>query len=270
MTTTHALVEDDCRDLSFIPDASVELIVTHPPRLAVKAAGAAAGQLSALTSYDEYLAQLDLVWKECARVLSPGGIMICVASTVAHKATELPVAADVQVRARRFGMKATRSIRWIEPGDLEPHESMFLGDANQPCEEPSDWMHEVLVMKGAGERASAKPVAELGSRMAADFYAACSSPVWRVAREDESLHPHSFPLALAERIVRMFSFAGDTVLDPFAGSGTTNEAAILHGRNSIAVEIEPVHFAKMAGRLADARWPEGEIRITGRQGVRVG
>ena len=83
------------------------------------------------------------------------------------------------------------------------------------------------------------------------------------------MHPHSFPLALAERIVRMFSYAGDTVLDPFAGSGTTNEAAILHGRNSIAVEIEPAHFATMASRLADARWPEGEIKITGREAVRA-
>ncbi|MEJ7876204.1 MAG: DNA methyltransferase [Solirubrobacterales bacterium] len=259
--TTHSLVEDDCRDLGFIPDGSVDLIVTHPPRLTAEAGPVTAGQLSASASYEAYLAQLDLVWEECGRVLAPGGIMTCVASAVANDESELPVAADVQVRARRFGFEARRSIRWIEPGDLDPHESLFFETSNQPCWDEPSWMQDILVLRRSGQRRSVRPEVELDSRMPPDFYADCAAPVWRLAREDDSMHPHGFPLALAERLVRRFSFAGDTVLDPFAGSGTTNQAAILHGRNSIAVEIEPRYFEIMADRLRDARWPEGEITI---------
>ncbi len=60
----------------------------------------------------------------------------------------------------------------------------------------------------------------------------------------------------------MFSFVGDTVLDPFAGLGTTSAAAMMSGRNSFAVEIEPSYFEAMAGRIARSRWPEGEISVT--------
>src|SRR5688572_29385761 len=93
---THVLVEDDCRDLSFIPDSSVQLIATFPPRLAGRRFGSATGQLSDATSYDDYLRELDIVWEECARVLAPGGMVACIASPVARDKREFPIAADIQ------------------------------------------------------------------------------------------------------------------------------------------------------------------------------
>lgn len=75
-------------------------------------------------------------------------------------------------------------------------------------------------------------------------------------------HPAPYPVALAERLIKMFSFAGDTVLDPFAGTGTTALAAILSGRNSISVEIEPKYTASAEQRLREAAWLPREAGAT--------
>ena len=80
--------------------------------------------------------------------------------------------------------------------------------------------------------------------------------IWTgVTGASTKLHPAPFPLQLAERLIRMFSFVGDTVLDPFMGTGTTNVAAAKWGRNSIGVEIDP-HYFDMAARRLDAETPK--------------
>jgi len=71
-------------------------------------------------------------------------------------------------------------------------------------------------------------------------------------RETRKVHPAPYPAALAERLIRMFSFAGDTVLDPFGGTGTTALAALSSGRNSISLDIEPKYVALASQRLREA------------------
>jgi modification methylase len=119
----------------------------------------------------------------------------------------------------------------------------------------------VLVLRKPGERLVSVET-QVSSRMAADYYAICSSSVWLIPAERDPRHPQSFPLELAERLIRMFSFTGDTVLDPFAGIGTTSAAAGAWGRNSIAVEIEQRFFDSMADRISGPGWPDGEIVVT--------
>lgn len=75
-------------------------------------------------------------------------------------------------------------------------------------------------------------------------------------------HPAPYPVALAERLIKMFSFAGDTVLDPFAGIGTTALAAMVCGRNSISVEIEEKYLVMAEQRLRDAAWLPREAGAT--------
>jgi site-specific DNA-methyltransferase (adenine-specific) len=79
--------------------------------------------------------------------------------------------------------------------------------------------------------------------------------IWNIPGASTKQHPAPFPLELATRLVRMFSFTGDTVLDPFCGSGTTMIAALRTGRNSIGVEIEP-EYCRMASRYLKAENPE--------------
>jgi site-specific DNA-methyltransferase (adenine-specific) len=116
-------------------------------------------------------------------------------------------------------------------------------------------------MRKPGERLVSVET-QVASRMAADYFATCSSSVWLIPSEPDTRDPESFPVELAERVIRMFSYAGDTVLDPFAGIGTTSAAAGAWGRNSIAVENERRSFDSMADRMAGARWPDGEIVVT--------
>jgi modification methylase len=263
MKTTHALIEDDCRDLGFLEDESVHLVVTHPPAFGAVHDPYAYGQLSAITDYDEYLCQLDRVWAECDRVLVPGGHLACVVSPVARRPEDLPVTADIYVRSRTLGFDVRRAIRWLPSGRIALDEGPFFGQPNQPCDDIPCNSQDVLVMRKPGER----PVSietEVSSRMAADFFATCSSSVWLIPTDLDPRHPQVFPVEVAERLIRMFSYAGDTVLDPFAGVGTTSEAARACGRNSISVEVEPRHFDSMRDRLEEDSWPGGEIVITRR------
>ena len=261
--TTHSLVENDCRDLSFVPDGSVHLIVTHPPPFGASPDPWAYGQLSAIADYDEYLGALDVVWAECARVLAPGGHLACVVSPIARCPEDLPHTSDVYTRALRFGLTVRRSIRWLPSDRVELDHGPFYGQPNQPCGELLCDSQDVLIMRKRGKRRVSVET-EIASRMAADYFAMCSSTVWLIPAEVDPRHPHAFPLELAERLIRMFSFAGDTVLDPFAGVGTTSAAARACGRNSVAVEVEPFYFDSMTDRIANGTWPEGEIAITRR------
>jgi site-specific DNA-methyltransferase (adenine-specific) len=259
--TTHSLVENDCRNLSFIPDSSVNLIITHPPALGAFGESCVPGQFSAILDYGDYLTELDSVWSECDRVLAPGGHLACVASPVARCDADLPLAADIHARTRRLGLDVTRAIRWFPQDRVELDNAAFYGAQNQPCGELLCDSQDVLVMRKPGERLVSVET-QVSSRMPADYFAASSSSVWLIPAEMDPRHPHSFPVELAERLIRMFSYAGDTVLDPFAGIGTTSAAARAWGRNSIAVEIERRYFDSMAERMSSAGWPDGEITIT--------
>jgi DNA modification methylase len=76
--------------------------------------------------------------------------------------------------------------------------------------------------------------------------------IWRVTGASTRDHPAPFPLSLAERLIRMFSFVGDTVLDPFLGTGTTSAAAASCGRNSIGSEVDPDYFVQCVDRVRSA------------------
>jgi modification methylase len=259
--TKHVLVENDCRNLSFIPDESVSLIITRPPNFGSLAHADAVGRFSAILEYDEYLAELDVVWAECNRVLAPGGHLACVASPVARREEDLPLAADVYARTRRLGLELSHSIRCLAADRAELDDVHFYGASNQPCGELLCDSQEILVMRKPGERLVSVET-QVSSRMAADYFATCSSSVWLIPSVPDPRDPESFPVEVAERVIRMFSYAGDTVLDPFAGIGTTSAAAGTWGRNSIAVENEQRNFDSMADRMQGARWPNGEIVVT--------
>jgi site-specific DNA-methyltransferase (adenine-specific) len=92
---------------------------------------------------------------------------------------------------------------------------------------------------------------EAASRIENDEYFRWFAPIWSdITGASTREHPAPFPVTLAYRLIRMFSFVGDTVLDPFAGSGTTTRAAMVAGRNSVGVEIEPSYFDLMQTKLA--------------------
>ena len=252
--TTHHLHLGDARDLSWVPDESVHLIVTSPPYWTLKEYEPSEQQMGAIQDYEEFLDELDKVWRQCERVLVPGGRVCCVVGDVCvpRKKTGrhfvMPLHADIQVRSRRLSLDCLTPILWhkIANGatESEGNGAGFYGKPYQPgAVIKNDIEHIVFLRKGGGYR-SVTSVQKALSMLRKDEMQAWFKTFWADLRGSSTRngHPAPYPVALAERLIKMFSFAGDTVLDPFVGTGSTTLAAIAAGRNSIANEIEPTYL----------------------------
>lgn len=264
--TRHEMILGDARDLSFIPDESVHLVVTSPPYFNLKpyASEANGRQLGRIQDYDSFLGELDRAWRQCARVLVPGGRICCVIGDVLiprradgrHRV--LPLPADIQVRSRRNGLDNLTPILWFKIGNRTNEagggSSGYYGKPYQPgAIIKNDHEHILMLRKPGGYRTTSIMQRAL-SMLQRDEMGAWMRPIWTDIR-GASLrdgHPAPFPPEIAERLIRMFSFAGDTVLDPFAGSGSTAVAAVRSGRNSISVEIEQAYLSAATRRSAAA------------------
>ena len=272
--TTHRMLLGDARDLSAIPDESVHLAVTSPPYFNLKPYASDAGgkQLGRLDDYEAFLDELERVWRECARVLVPGGRVCCVIGDVLiprridgrHRV--LPLPSDIQVRSRNVGLDNLTPIFWFKianrTNEAGGGSSGYYGKPYQPgAIIKNDHEHILLLRKPGGYRTTGMLQKAL-SMLQRDEVDAWMRPVWSDIK-GASLrdgHPAPYPVELAERLVRMFSFAGDTVLDPFGGSGSTAVAAIRTGRHSVLVEVEPDYLVAAAKRV---QIEAGKMRLAG-------
>lgn len=264
--TTHRLHEGDARDLSWIPDSSVHLVVTSPPYWTLKEYPDRAGQMGHIEDYDRFLDELDRVWKECARVLAGGGRICCVVGDVCiprrfdgrHRV--MPLHADIQVRARKLGLDCLTPVLWhkIANGvmEAEGNGAGFYGKPYQPGAIVKNDIEHILFLRKGGEYRSTPMLQKALSMLTRDEMRAWQRSIWTDIRgaSTRAGHPAPYPMEVAERLIRMFSFAGDTVLDPFSGTGSTSLAAIMSGRNSIANEIEPAYVKQTERRLQRAAW----------------
>ena len=275
--TRHHLRLGDARDLAWVPNASVHLAVTSPPYWTLKEYEPSERQMGGIPSYEAFLDELDKVWAECSRVLVPGGRICCVVGDVCVSRKQgkrhyvMPLHSDIQVRARRAGLDCLTPILWhkIANGvtEAEGNGAGFYGKPYQPGAVVKNDMEYILFMrKGEGYR---KPdtLQKALSILTKDEMQGWWRSVWTDIKgaSTRSGHPAPYPVELAERLIRMFSFAGDTVLDPFVGSGSTSLAAMLAGRNSIGNEVEPTYLKMAHARLltAASKLPlVGAIRAT--------
>lgn len=251
--TTHRLDVADARDLRGIENGSVHLIVTSPPYWTLKQYEGSDGQLGDLEDYEGFLDELDHVWRECERVLVPGGRVACVVGDVciprkrAGRHHVMPLHADIQVRSRSLGLDVLTPILWhkIANGvtEVEGNGAGFYGKPYQPNVVVKNDMEYILFLRKGGDYRKVEPVQKALSMLTKQEMQSWWRSVWTDIRgaSTKAGHPAPFPSALAERLIRMFSFAGDTVLDPFGGTGSTSVAAIAAGRNSITLDIEPAY-----------------------------
>jgi modification methylase len=260
--THHEMILGDARNLAVMPSESVHLVVTSPPYFNLKpyASNADGRQLGRIHDYEAFLDELDRVWRECARVLVPGGRICCVIGDILiprradgrHRV--LPLPADIQSRSRKIGLDNLTPIMWFKIGnrsvEARRKSSIYLGKPYQPgAIIKSDHEHIIMMRKPGGYRTTPM-IQKALSMLQRDEMDAWMRPVWSDIR-GASLrdgHPAPFPPELAERLIKTFSFAGDRILDPFAGSGSTAVAAIRAGRNSISVEIEEDYLNKAIRR----------------------
>lgn len=255
--TIHRLKTGDARRLEWIPDESVHLIVTSPPYFTLKEYLPRKGQMAEIEDYEHFLDELDKVWAECARVLAPGGRICCVVGDVCVPRRKhgrhyvLPLHSDIQVRARHIGLDCLTPIIWhkIANGatESEGNGAGFYGKPYQPGAVVKNDTEAILFLRKGGEYRSPQPMQKALSMLTKEEMQGWIRSIWTdlPGASTRSGHPAPFPVALAERLIKLFSFAGDTVLDPFVGTGSTVLAAINSGRNSIGNDIEP-GYIKMA------------------------
>ena len=258
----HRIVHGDARNLSFLPDQSVHLIVTSPPYFDLKQYAAdVPEQLGEIHDYESFLDELDRVWAECRRVLVPGGRICCVvgAVTISRKAGGrhhvLPLPSDIQVRSRSLGLDNLTPIIWLKVSNIvleASKSSRFLGKPNLPNGVVKNDFETIVMLRKPGGYRSPTPEMEAASRIENDEYFRWFTPIWSdITGASTREHPAPYPVSLAYRLIRMFSFAGDVVLDPFLGSGTTTKAAMLAGRDSVGVEAEPSYIDLISRKMAN-------------------
>jgi modification methylase len=227
-STLHRLRCGDARNLAWIPDGSVHLIVTSPPYWTLKDYVASDRQMGAIADYETFLSELDKVWAECFRVLVPGGRVCCVVGDVclprktAGRHYVMPLHSDIQVRARTIGFDCLTPILWhkIANGVTEAvgNGAGFYGKPYQPGAVVKNDIEYILFMRKGGSYRKPEQLQKALSMLTKPEMQAWWRSIWTDVKGASTRggHPAPYPAELAERLIRMFSFAGDTVLDPFA------------------------------------------------------
>ncbi len=259
--TTVTLHCGDARELDWIADESTHLVLTSPPYWTLKEYPAHKGQLGLVADYEAFHDELDKVWRHCFRVLVPGGRLVCVVGDVClsrrrhGRHSVMPMHADVVVRARKIGFDNLSPIFWYKIANANyevENGSSFLGKPYEPNAIIKNDVEFILMLRKPGGYRQPTEEQRDASRLTKEEYQEWFQQVWNgLMGESTKNHPAPYPEELAYRLVRMFSFADDTVLDPFMGTGTTLLAASRCGRRSIGVDIEP-SYVKMAKQRLDA------------------
>lgn len=266
LRSKHRVLLGDARVMSQVVDRSVHLVVTSPPYWTLKDydGGAGEAQLGHVTDYENFQSELALVWSRCYQALVPGGRLCIVVGDVCLRRRDvgrhlvMPLHADISVICRKIGFDYLTPILWYKIAnaatEVEGNGAPFLGKPYEPNAIIKNDVEYVLIFRKPGGYRSPSNEQRLLSLIDKDEHARWFRAIWDdIPGASRSLgHPAPYPVDIAYRLIRMFSFVGDTVLDPFLGTGTTTEAAILANRSSMGYEIEPVYFGITQQRFAQS------------------
>ncbi len=252
--TRHVLHSGDARKtLSTVTTESIHLVVTSPPYWTLKEYRESESQMGHIEDYEEFLTELDRVWRHCFRALVPGGRLVCVVGDVclsrrknSGRHTVVPLHASIQEHCRKIGFDNLAPIIWHKISNAVyevENGSSFLGKPYEPNSVIKNDIEFILMeRKPGGYRTPDLPTRVL-SVISAENHKKWFQQIWTgLTGASTRQHPAPYPLELAERLIRMFSFVGDTVLDPFLGTGTTTIAAAKTGRNSVGFEVDSHYF----------------------------
>lgn len=243
--TTQKIILKDSRRMAEVADKSVHLIITSPPYWQIKDYGTK-DQIGYGESYDDYIDNLNKVWKECNRVLAEG-CRLCVnigdqflRAIHYGRYRVVPIREDIiQYCTKKLGMDYLGAIIWQKRTTTRTTGgASVMGTFPYPRGGIISIDYEfILIFKklGVGPKVS-KEIKEQ-SKMTTNEWSQYFQGHWNFNGERQIDHIAMFPLELPQRLIKMFSFVGDTVLDPFLGSGTTMQTAIKLKRNSIGYEI---------------------------------
>lgn len=247
---------EDCREMPEIPPDSIALVVTSPPYFVGKEYEEALGQGHVPGSYVEYLEMLRDVFAECKRVLEPGGRIAVNVANLGRKPYRSLSADVIGILQDDLGLLLRAEIIWVkaEGASGSCAWGSFASAANPTLRDLTERV--IVASKGRFDRAPAgKKREELGlpfeNTITKEEFMAATLDTWKIppASAKKIGHPAPFPVELPRRLIELYTFAGDIVLDPFLGSGTTAVAAVETGRRYVGYDTDPKYVELARGRL---------------------
>jgi DNA modification methylase len=260
--TYHTMRHGDAREMDLAP-GSVHLVLTSPPYWTLKEYHRTEGQLGYIADYEEFLGALDRVWQRCFEALVPGGRLICVVGDVClsrrknqGRHTVVPLHASIQEHCRALGYDNLAPIIWHKIAnaqlEVEGNGGGFLGKPYEPNAVIKNDIEFILMQRKPGGYRTPDFATRILSVIPEESHRDWFQQIWTgLTGASTRNHPAPYPLELASRLIRMFSFVGDTVLDPFLGTGTTVLAAALAGRSSIGYEIDEAYLLAAHQRVSN-------------------
>ncbi|MEM0303327.1 MAG: DNA methyltransferase [Archaeoglobaceae archaeon] len=258
MAVFAKVIIGDSRKMLELEDHSIDLVVTSPPYWHIKDYGVE-GQIGYGQSLHEYLKSLYLVWKECFRVLKPGS-RLCInigdqflRSVVYGRYKIAPLHSEMIVQCEKIGFDYMGAIIWQKKTTMNTTGGAnVMGSYPYPPNGMIEIDYEfILVFKKPGKKpAPSKEIKEM-SKLSKEEWKEFFSGHWNFAGERQIMHEAMFPEELPKRLIRMFTFVSDVVLDPFLGSGTTLRAAINLERNGIGYEINEAFLPIIKQKLSE-------------------
>lgn len=255
----------DARDMEKVESDSVALVVTSPPYFAGKEYEETLGQGGVPASYFEYLELLHDVFAECTRVLEPGGRIAVNVANLGRKPYR-SLSADVTTILQDLGLLLRGEVIWWKGkaaggscawGSFQRPTNPVLRDVTERI---------VIASKGRFDRArTARQRAEAGqpstSTISREEFMEATTDLWEMAPESATRvgHPAPFPVELPRRLIDLYTYKDDVVLDPFMGSGTTAVAAVRTGRHYLGFETDEAYAERAEARIrAERDGAEGE------------
>lgn len=244
MQTTHKIIIGDSRWMREVEDESVHLIITSPPYWQLKDYGNGK-QIGFNDTYEDYINHLNLVWNECHRVLHKG-CRLCIntgdqfaRSVYYGRYKVIPIRTEIIKFCESAGFDYMGAIIWQKVTTCHTTGgATVMGSFPYPRNGILKLDYEfILIFKKYGTPPKVSKEIKEQSKLTQEEWNQYFTGHWNFPGERQDRHLAMFPEELPRRLIKMFSFVGDTVLDPFLGSGTTSLAARNLNRNSIGYEI---------------------------------
>lgn len=256
MKTKHTIIIGDSRSMKELSDKSVQLIITSPPYWQLKDYGTDT-QIGFNDSYEKYINHLNLVWKECNRVLEDG-CRLCVnigdqfaRSVYYGRYKIIPIRTEIIKFCETIGLDYMGAIIWQKNTTMNTTGgATIMGSFPYPRNGIIKLDYEfILIFKKHGIPTKVSPEIKNRSKLTKEEWNEYFQGHWNFRGAKQDGHIAMFPEELPKRLIKMFSFVNDTILDPFLGSGTTSLAAKNLGRNSIGYEINKDFIPLIENRL---------------------